>query len=217
MFALYVCLVGGLLTQQAPDPLVLTGVVVDQAGKPMSDVDVVLARPNVADGSTPTLARSMTDCARGVSPRIRPPTVERDRASSRHLGLPSQPLGYRAAIGSYRERGTGAAPVNPRRAVQTDSDRARFRRPSPGGRASRSRPHHLVSDTRRLAGTIDGRHGRGRNGDAHVPPGDDRSGLGAGERSRHRPSLSAAPATSRQRSLHAELGPAGAYSRLARL
>ncbi len=61
MFALCVCLLGGLLTQQAPDPLALTGVVVDRAGKPMSDVDVVLARPNVADGSTPTLARSRTD------------------------------------------------------------------------------------------------------------------------------------------------------------
>ena len=61
MFALCVCLLGGLLTQQAPASLVLSGVVVDRAGKPMSDVDVVLARPNVADGSIPTLARSMTD------------------------------------------------------------------------------------------------------------------------------------------------------------
>ncbi len=61
MFVLCVCLLGGLLTQQAPDSLVLTGVVVDRVGEPMSGVDVVLARPNVADGSIPTLARSMTD------------------------------------------------------------------------------------------------------------------------------------------------------------
>ena len=61
MFALCVCLLGGLLTQQAPDSIVLSGVVVDRAGKPMSGADVVLARPNVADGSIPALARSMTD------------------------------------------------------------------------------------------------------------------------------------------------------------
>ena len=53
MFALFVCLLGGLLTQQAPDSRVLSGVVVDRAGKAMSGADVVLARPNVADGSIP--------------------------------------------------------------------------------------------------------------------------------------------------------------------
>ena len=56
MFALCVCLVGGLLTQQANGSLVLSGVVVDPAGKPISGADVVLARLNVADGSIPTLA-----------------------------------------------------------------------------------------------------------------------------------------------------------------
>ena len=41
--------------------MTVTGVVVDPAGKPVSDVEVVLAGRRLADGSVPTLARTMTD------------------------------------------------------------------------------------------------------------------------------------------------------------
>jgi hypothetical protein len=46
---------------QPADPLALSGVVVDPAGKPVADVEVVLAAWNPADGSVPTLAYTMTD------------------------------------------------------------------------------------------------------------------------------------------------------------
>ena len=46
---------------QPADPLVLSGVVVDPAGKPVADVEVVLAAWKPADGSVPTLAHTMTD------------------------------------------------------------------------------------------------------------------------------------------------------------
>ncbi len=49
-----------LLVQPA-DSVTVTGVVVDPAGKPVSDVEVVLAGRRPADGSVPTLARTMTD------------------------------------------------------------------------------------------------------------------------------------------------------------
>ena len=41
--------------------MTVTGVVVDPAGKPVSDVEVVLAARRPADESVPTLARTMTD------------------------------------------------------------------------------------------------------------------------------------------------------------
>ena len=53
-------LAAALLAQPADAPTV-TGVVVDPAGKPVSDVEIVLAGRRLADGSIPTLARSMTD------------------------------------------------------------------------------------------------------------------------------------------------------------
>jgi hypothetical protein len=46
---------------QPADPLALSGVVVGPAGKPVADVEVVLAAWNPADGSVPTLAHTMTD------------------------------------------------------------------------------------------------------------------------------------------------------------
>ena len=52
---------GTALLAQPAKPLALSGVVVDRAGKPVADVDVVLAAWNPADGSVPTLARTTTD------------------------------------------------------------------------------------------------------------------------------------------------------------
>ncbi len=49
-----------LLVQPA-DSATVPGVVVDPAGKPVSDVEVVLAGRRIPDESVPTLARSMTD------------------------------------------------------------------------------------------------------------------------------------------------------------
>ena len=49
-----------LLVQPA-DSVTVSGVVVDPAGKPVSDVEVVLAGRRLADESVPTLARTKTD------------------------------------------------------------------------------------------------------------------------------------------------------------
>jgi len=61
MFTLMTSILATALLAQSPDSIVLSGVVVDAAGKPLSDVEVVLPARRHPDGSLPTLARTMTD------------------------------------------------------------------------------------------------------------------------------------------------------------
>ncbi len=49
------------LLAQSPDSIVLSGVVVDAAEKPLPDVDIVLWARILAEGTAPTLARTKTD------------------------------------------------------------------------------------------------------------------------------------------------------------
>ncbi len=53
------------LLLQPADSVTVAGVVVDPAGKPVSDVEVVLAARKMPDSSVPTLARSTTDAQGG--------------------------------------------------------------------------------------------------------------------------------------------------------
>jgi hypothetical protein len=61
MLTLMTSILATTLLTQSPDLIVLTGVVVDTAGKPASGVDVMLPARRPPDGSLPTLARTMTD------------------------------------------------------------------------------------------------------------------------------------------------------------
>jgi hypothetical protein len=61
MFTLTISILATALLVQHPNSISLSGVVVDPAGKPVSDVEVVLWGRILADGSVPTLARTMTD------------------------------------------------------------------------------------------------------------------------------------------------------------
>lgn len=61
MLTLMTAILATALLAQSPDSIVLSGVVVDAAGKPLADVDVVLAARSPPDGSIPTLAHAMTD------------------------------------------------------------------------------------------------------------------------------------------------------------
>ncbi len=61
MWTMMIPVVAAALLAQPADPVTVAGVVVDPAGKPVSDVEVVLSARRLTDGSIPTLARSMTD------------------------------------------------------------------------------------------------------------------------------------------------------------
>jgi len=61
MLTLMTSILATALLAQSPDSIVLSGVVVDAAGKPLSDVEVVLPARRPPDGSLPTLAHTMTD------------------------------------------------------------------------------------------------------------------------------------------------------------
>jgi hypothetical protein len=61
MLTLMTSILATALLAQAPDSIVLSGVAVDAAGKPLSDVDVVLAARKPPDGSVLTLAHATTD------------------------------------------------------------------------------------------------------------------------------------------------------------
>ena len=61
MLTLLTSILATALLAQPPDSIVLSGVVVDAAEKPLSDVDVVLWARIPADGTAPTLARTTTD------------------------------------------------------------------------------------------------------------------------------------------------------------
>ena len=61
MLTLMTSILATALLAQSPDSIFLSGVVVDAAGKPLSDVDVVLPARRPPDGSLPTLAHTMTD------------------------------------------------------------------------------------------------------------------------------------------------------------
>ena len=61
MLTLLTSILTAVLLAQPPDSIVLSGVVVDAAEKPLSDVDVVLWARILADGTAPTLARTTTD------------------------------------------------------------------------------------------------------------------------------------------------------------
>jgi hypothetical protein len=61
MLMLLASLLATALLAQPPDSIVVSGVVVDAAEKPLSDVDVVIWARIPADGTAPTLARTTTD------------------------------------------------------------------------------------------------------------------------------------------------------------
>jgi hypothetical protein len=62
MLALMTSVLAMALLAESPDSVVLSGVVVDAGGKPLSEVEVLLAAQTwPPDGSYPTLARTMTD------------------------------------------------------------------------------------------------------------------------------------------------------------
>jgi len=61
MLTLMTSILATALLAQSPDSIVLSGAVADAAGKPVTDVEVVLAAGIPADRSVPTLARTMTD------------------------------------------------------------------------------------------------------------------------------------------------------------
>jgi hypothetical protein len=61
MLTLLTSILATALLAQPPDSIVLSGVVVDAAEKPLTDVDVVVWARIPADGTAPTLARTTTD------------------------------------------------------------------------------------------------------------------------------------------------------------
>ena len=101
-----------LLVQPA-DSVTVPGVVVEPAGKPMSDIEVVLAGRRLADESVPTLARTTTD-AQGAF------RLEVDRQRLTGIGPVRAIWAYRpgrtVALQQAeipRERGIGAGPADP--------------------------------------------------------------------------------------------------------
>ena len=217
MFALCVCLLGGVLTQQAPGSLVVSGVVVDPAGKPISDVSVVLARFNVADGSLPTVARSMTD-GRGAL------RLEFDRPQAGATEAPVVIWAYRPGSSLIAQRldlaGNGApAPLRltlaePFKRTLTVQDSEG--RPMAGVRIApvRVNSFQIPDDWLERLTVVTAADGTAALMCLSVTI--DLRTVRV-ERSRNRPSLSADSPTAWQRSLHREAGPSGAYRRLARL
>jgi hypothetical protein len=61
MLMLTTSILAATLVAQSPPPILLSGVVADSAGKPLSDVEVVHWARIIADGSASTLARTKTD------------------------------------------------------------------------------------------------------------------------------------------------------------
>src|SRR5580704_16593242 len=61
MFTLRTSILATALFAQSPDSIVFSGVVVDAAEKPLSNVDIVVWARVLADGTAPTLARTTTD------------------------------------------------------------------------------------------------------------------------------------------------------------
>jgi hypothetical protein len=61
MLMLTTSILAAALLAQSPPTILLSGVVADSAGKPLSDVEVVLWARILADGSAPTLARTKTN------------------------------------------------------------------------------------------------------------------------------------------------------------
>ena len=113
MLTLMTSILAAALLAQSPDSIVLSGVVVDAAGKPVSDVEVVLAARRPPDGSLPTLAHTTTDDERSIPSRGRQATDPGHRPSAVYLGLPSRPRGRRPADGHHGERCDAAGSIDP--------------------------------------------------------------------------------------------------------
>ncbi len=180
------------LLAQPADSLTVTGVVVDPAGKPVSDVEIVLAGPEATDRSVPTLARSMTDDRGAFRLVVNPKRLMGIASRSGDLGLHSRPDGRHPTNRARGQRRIAAGPTDPGCPFQTDGDDSRSRRPSDCGRTCcprrlrKQRPRH-VRHARRLAGAIDGRDRCRWGGHTFLLFGDDRSHGRARDRSRHRP------------------------------
>ncbi len=210
-------LAAALLVQPA-DSVTVTGVVVDPAGKPVSDVEVVLAGRRPADESVPTLARTMTD-AHGAF------RLELARQRLQGIGPIRVIWAYRPGrmVATELADLTGKAAIPPVRLTLAEPlkrtpDDPRSRGPSAWGCSSCACPlprqrQSRVLHSRRLAGAIDGRDRCRWGGHACLPPGDDRSARGARDRPRHRPARLPASRSSRQQSGHPETRAAGALGR----
>lgn len=64
------------LLAQPADPVAVSGVVVDPAGKPVPDVEVVLAARKIPERSVPTLARTTTDARGGFRLEVARPRLQ---------------------------------------------------------------------------------------------------------------------------------------------
>ena len=105
MLTLMTSILATALLAQSPDSIFLSGVVVDAAGKPLSDVEVVLPARRLPDGSVPTLAHTMTDEQGAFRLEVARQRFQEIGPYAVHLGLPSRPLGRRPTRRSSRGKG----------------------------------------------------------------------------------------------------------------
>ena len=128
-----------LLVQPA-DSVTVPGVVVDTAGKPVSDVEVVLAAPRRSGESSSRWRRrrpTLTEHSASKSPGNGCMGIT---SHSNDLGLPSRPDGRRSIDRARGDRSLAAGPTDPGCTFQTDGDDPRSRRPSAGGCSAGARP-----------------------------------------------------------------------------
>ena len=127
MWTMMIPVVAAALLVQPADSVTVTGVVVDPAGKPVSDVEVVLAGRSARGRIGPHAGTDDDRRSRGIPPRGRPATVAGNRTHSGHLGLPSRPDGRHGTGRSHGESSDPTGPTDPGRAVETDPDDPRSR------------------------------------------------------------------------------------------
>ena len=82
MWTMMIPVVAAALLAQPADPVTVAGVVVDPAGKPVSDVEVVLAGTETHGWIGPHAGTVDDRRSRGIPPRGRPATVDGNRAMS---------------------------------------------------------------------------------------------------------------------------------------
>ena len=96
MLTLLTSILATALLAQPPDSIVLSGVVVDAAEKPLSDVDVVLWARIPRRWNGPHAGTDDDRLARRIPPRDRPATVAGTGAASVYLCLPTGPVSRRS-------------------------------------------------------------------------------------------------------------------------
>ncbi len=192
MLMLMTSILATTLLAQSPDSIFVSGVVVDAAGKPLSDVDVVLPARRPPDGSLPTLAHTMTD-EKGAF------RLEITRQRFQDIGLvpfiwayrPGRSVAVRETVITEKAamppvRLTLAEPLPRTVTILGPDDRPLAGvRVVPVSYALDGGP--AVPNSRRSAGTLDDYQRCRWGGHASLFPDDARSVHGAGDRPGHRP------------------------------